>query len=102
MTKPNFGMSSERPDRARAPRDGGEDLAAHARTRCASRDTRRNECGFGGAGGTITYCLRPSHRITVAMNISTPGMPNATAGPSCRRKIGINSDAKNEPKLMIQ
>ena len=36
------------------------------------------------------------------MNISTPGTPNATAGPRWRRKIGIRSDAKNEPKLMIQ
>ena len=40
-----------------------------------------------------------------------PGMPNATdagvrphqrAGPSPRKSRGINSDAKNEPKLMIQ
>jgi hypothetical protein len=68
----------------------------------ASRETRRNECGFGGAGGTITYFLRPSHRIIVEMNMSTPGTPNANAGPRCRRKIGIRSEAKNEPKLMIQ
>ena len=29
-------------------------------------------------------------------------MPNATAGPYLRRKIGISSEAKNLPKLMIQ
>ena len=36
------------------------------------------------------------------MNISAPGMPKAMDGPSSLRKIGISSDAKNEPKLMIQ
>ncbi len=66
------------------------------------RQTLRNECGFGGAGGTITYRLRAIHRTKVEMNMSTPGIPNAMLGPSCRRKIGIRSEAKNEPKLMIQ
>ena len=98
------GMSSERsrspPRRADAPR---RTLAAPCPDASAvARRRRRNECGFGGAGGTITYCLRPSQKTTVEMNISTPGMPNATAGPSCCRNIGISSDAKNEPKLMIQ
>ena len=47
----------------------------------AERTTRRNESGFGGAGGTCTYFLRPDQKITVAMNIRMPGMPNATLGP---------------------
>jgi len=51
---------------------------------------------FHNAGGTITYNLRPLQRTTVEMNMSAPGIPNATAGPSCRRKIGISSEAKNE------
>jgi hypothetical protein len=68
----------------------------------AVRETFRNECGFGGAGGTNTYCLRPSQKITVAMNMSAPGIPKATLGPNPRRKMGMRNDAKNEPKLMIQ
>jgi hypothetical protein len=36
------------------------------------------------------------------MAISTPGMPNATLGPVVLERDGISSDAKNEPKLMIQ
>jgi len=36
------------------------------------------------------------------MNINAPGMPKAIAAPSSLRKIGMSSDAKNEPKLMIQ
>ena len=43
--------------------------------------TRRNESGSGGAGGTRTYKRRPSQKTAVAMNISSPGMPKATAGP---------------------
>ena len=29
----------------------------------------------GGAGGRRTYCLRPSQKISVAMNMSAPGTP---------------------------
>jgi hypothetical protein len=29
-------------------------------------------------------------------------MPKATDGPYSRRKIGISSEAKNEPKLIVQ
>ena len=68
----------------------------------AVRTTRRNECGFEVVGGTCTYLLRPAQKITVATAISRPGMPKATLGPYSRRKIGISSEAKNEPKLMIQ
>ena len=68
----------------------------------AVRTTRRNECGLDAAGGTCTYFLRPAQKMTVAIAISTPGMPNATLGPYSRRNTGISSDAKNEPKLMIQ
>src|SRR6478609_686327 len=64
--------------------------------------TFRNESGSGGVGGTITYCRRPSQRMAVDKNISAPGMPNAIAGPKFFRKTGMSSDAKNEPKLMIQ
>ena len=100
MTNPNFGVSRKDPIAVAIA------MAASTWPRIpdaiASRDTRRNECGFGGAGGTITYFLRPSHRIAVETNMSTPGTPKANAGPRCRRKIGIKSEAKNEPKLMIQ
>ena len=68
----------------------------------AVRQTRRKELGSGGVGGRSTYCRRPIQKTSVAMNIKAPGMPKATAGPYCLRKMGINSDAKNEPKLMIQ
>ena len=68
----------------------------------AVRTTRMNESGLFGETGTITYMRRPSHNTSVAMNISAPGMPNATLGPHVTRKSGINIDAKNEPKLMIQ
>src|SRR5882724_11318296 len=100
MTNPNFDMSRNDPT--------AEAAAMATRTwprrpeAIASRETRRNECGFGGAGGTITYCLRPSHKTAVEMNMSTPGIPKANAGPRYRRKIGIKREAKNEPKLMIQ
>ncbi len=40
--------------------------------------------------------------MKVAMNISTPGMPNAIDGPSSRRNNGISNDAKKLPKLMVQ
>ena len=49
--------------------------------RSALRATRRNESGFGGAGGRRTYLRRPAQNTTVAMNIRTPGMPKATLGP---------------------
>src|SRR5947207_1431731 len=100
MTNPNFGMSRKDPS--------ADATAIVARTwpripeAIALRETRRNECGFGGAGGTIMYCLRPSQKIRVEMSMRTPGTPKANAGPRCRRKIGIKSEAKNEPKLMIQ
>ena len=61
-----------------------------------------NESGSAPEGGTFTYCRRPAQKMTVAMNISTPGTPNATAGPKWRSSSGANSEAKNEPKLMIQ
>src|SRR4051794_39965531 len=100
MTNPNFGARTSEPIAAATP------IAAKICPRTpeaiASRDTRKNECGFGGDGGTITYCLRPAHRTAVEINISAPGTPNATAGPRYRRNMGIRSDAKNEPKLMIQ
>ena len=48
----------------------------------AVRATLKNESGSSPrGGGTRTYCLRPSQKISVAMNIRMPGMPNATAGP---------------------
>ena len=48
----------------------------------AVRATLKNESGsLPSVGGTRTYCLRPSQKITVAMPIRMPGMPNATAGP---------------------
>ena len=81
MTNPNFGMSRKEP-MAAATASPARILPCIPEA-IASRETRRNECGFGGAGGTITYRLRPSHRIMVEMNMSTPGMPNAIAGPSC-------------------
>src|SRR5690606_18578237 len=68
----------------------------------AVRTSRRNECGCEVVAGTCTYLLRPAQKITVATAISRPGMPKATLGPYSRRKIGISSEAKNEPKLMIQ
>jgi hypothetical protein len=72
------------------------------RAQSAVNATRRNECGSAGAGGTFTYFLRPDQKMTVAMNIRMPGIPNATAGPYLRRKMGMSSEAKNEPKLMVQ
>ena len=68
----------------------------------AVRTTRRKPCGSDGVGGTTTYLRRPDQKMTVAMNIRMPGMPKAQRGPSVRRMIGISSEAKNEPKLMIQ
>ena len=70
--------------------------------RSAVLTTFMNECGSAGAGGMFTYFARPIQKMTVAMNISTPGMPKAIAGPYSRRKIGISSEAKNEPKLIVQ
>mgnify|MGYP003693721169 CR=1 FL=1 len=100
MTNPNFGMRRNDPIAVAIA------IAASAWPRTpdaiASRDTRRNECGLGGAGGTIAYFLRPAHRMAVEINMSTPGTPKANAGPTYRRNIGIRSEAKNEPKLMIQ
>ena len=72
------------------------------RDHSAVRATRRNECGSADAGGTFTYFLRPAQKMTVAMNIRIPGMPNATAAPYLRSKIGMKSEAKNDPKLMLQ
>ena len=37
-----------------------------------------------------------------ATAIRMPGMPKATLGPKSRRKIGISSEAKKLPKLMVQ
>src|SRR3546814_18831020 len=45
-----------------------------ARANSAVRRTRRNESGLGGDGGTCTYLLRPDQKITVATNISAPGI----------------------------
>ena len=58
--------------------------------------------GFGGAGGTNTYCFRPSQKTRVAMNINAPGIPKAIEAPKFRRKMGMSSEAKNEPKLMLK
>ena len=69
----------------------------------AVRDTLANESGSSPrVGGTRTYCLRPSQKISVAMNISAPGMPKAIAGPKLRRNSGISSEAKKLPKLIVQ
>ena len=69
----------------------------------AVRATLKNECGSSPrVGGTRTYCLRPSQKISVAMNIRMPGIPNATAGPKLRRNNGISSEAKKLPKLIVQ
>ena len=68
----------------------------------ALRTTLRKESGSGGEGGTWTYFLRPAQKITVATNIRMPGMPNAMLGPWFLRKMGIRSDAKNEPKFIVQ
>ena len=43
-----------------------------------------------------------SRNEEVAMNIRMPGMPNAQDGPQASRMRGMSSDAKKEPKLMIQ
>ena len=52
------------------------------RDNSAVRATLKNESGSSPRlGGTRTYFPRPSQKTSVAMNISTPGMPNATAGP---------------------
>ena len=100
ITNPNFGMSTKDPTAAAAPR------IARTRPRIpaakAVRQTLRNESGSGGVGGSMTYCFRAIQSTKVETNMSTPGIPNAIAGPSFRRKIGINPDANNEPKLMIQ
>ena len=73
MTNPNFGMSKNDTIAAAVP------IIANTRPRVpeasAVRQTLRNECGFGGAGGTITYRLRAIQRTNVEMNISAPGMP---------------------------
>ncbi len=53
-------------------------------------------------GDTFTYRCRPSQKIRVAASISTPGTPKAIFAPYPRSRIGINSVAKNEPKLMVQ
>ena len=69
----------------------------------ALRTMLRNESGsLPRDGGTLTYLLRPSQKMKVAMNMRMPGMPNAHAGPQLRSTSGISSEAKNEPKLMIQ
>src|SRR5690606_16406202 len=69
----------------------------------ALRTMLRKESGsLPRDGGTLTYFLRPSQKMKVAMNIRMPGMPNAHAGPQLRSTSGISSEAKNEPKLMIQ
>src|SRR4030095_16737417 len=100
MTNPDFGVSMKDPA-AMAMAIAASTWPRHPEA-IASRDTLRNEWGFGGAGGTITYCLRPAHRIAVETNMSTPGTPKATAGSRYRRKIGIKSAPKNEPRLMTQ
>lgn len=73
---------------------------------CASsavRATWKKESGSSPRlGGTRTYLPRPSQKTKVARNISTPGMPNATAGPKPRRNSGISSEAKKLPKLIVQ
>ncbi len=60
-----------------------------------------------GSGGGRRHASRiaggPAQKMTVAMNISAPG--NAEGDRRRRsacRNSGISSDAKNEPKLMIQ
>src|SRR4029453_12602366 len=66
ITNPYFGMSRKDPIAVATA------ITARNKPRIpdaiALRETLRNECGFGGAGGTITYFLRPSHKITVEMN----------------------------------
>ena len=74
-----------------------------ARADSAVAATWKKECGsWPRVGGTRTYCVRPSQKISVAIPIRIPGMPKATAGPYSRRKIGISSDAKKLPKLIDQ
>src|SRR4029453_15744786 len=62
ITNPNCGIEKKGPSPLSTP------ITAKTKPRVpeatALRETRRNECGFGGAGGTITYFLRPTPKIT--------------------------------------
>src|SRR5438874_2009802 len=54
------------------------------------------------AGGMCTIFLRPIQKMTVAINISTPGKPKAYLGPQfgSRSRIGQSQIEKDEPRLM--
>src|SRR5207248_10216368 len=100
ITNPNCGMSrNDTIDVVRPMNAKTRPAVPHI---SAERDTFRKECGSGGVGGSITYCLRAIQRMKVETNMSAPGIPKAIAGPRLRKKIGIRNDAKSDPKLMIQ
>ena len=52
------------------------------------------------AGGICTNTLRPIQNATVASAISTPGTPNAHAGPNSSSRMGVNSVETIAPRLM--
>ncbi len=105
ITKPHWGVMHNEATAPATPTPAtvrpGRDWPGW-RASSAVRATRNTEWGSAAAGGTCTYFLFPIQNTTVAMNISSPGMPNATAAPKSRRKMGVSSEAKKEPKLMIQ
>ena len=53
-------------------------------------------------GGTFTYWRLPATKKTSASAMSTPGTPNATAGPYALRSQGMSSDAVTLPRFTIQ
>jgi hypothetical protein len=83
ITKPHDGVMHSEITRRHAPAPAtirpGRDWPPRASR--AVRATLLNESGFGAAGGTCTYFLRPAQNTSVAIAIRMPGMPKATAGP---------------------
>ena len=104
MTKPNEPTSANAPIASAPPMaarrvpDGPSFAAGPERRERDAQERMR----IGRHGRHVHVFLAPNQKKTVAMNIIAPGMPNATAGPYLRRKIGMSSEAKNDPKLMIQ
>ena len=68
----------------------------------ARRSTLKNECGFGPVGGTMHVVLAAGPEDDRRDEHQDARDAERHRRPELRRISGINSDAKNEPKLMIQ
>ena len=100
MTNPNFGMSRKIRLRLRRA-TAASNLAAQAGNDRTARNTQeRMRIRRRGRNHDVLLAAEPQD--CGGDEHQHAGNAERERGPEMRRKIGIRSEAKNEPKLMIQ